>query len=63
MHGIAALFPTLFAGSTIVLSQVPPTRSVCYRLALAVGLGVRFKLLVDDSLGQLGAGAASLDIV
>ena len=62
MHGIATLFSTLLAGSTIVLCQVPPTRTVCYGLALAVGLGVRFKFLNYDSLGKLGTGAASLDI-
>ena len=61
VHRVAALFPPTFTGSTIFLCQVEPTRTIRHWLALAVCLGVGFELLLDDSRGQLRAGASSMD--
>ena len=61
MHRVAALFPSTFAGSTVLLGQVEPTLTIRDWLALAVCLGVGFKLLLDDSRGQLTARASSMD--
>ena len=61
MHRVAALLPPFLTGSTIFLGQVEPTRAVCHRPALLVCLGVGFELLFHDGIGELGAGAASMD--
>ena len=58
VHGIAALLPTLLAGTTVVHGQIIPARAVRDRnplsLVVLLHLGECLKLLLDDGAGDGG---------